>query len=369
MSAKPIYFTLTVLTLMVSISHTASAQQQPTKTVPEINLWYGTEQKFGHLGNSQPLINIVGSIRPKSSVADPSYRINGGKSIQFFLGTDLHRLANDGDFNLEIDRSKLKRGENTISIRARSLKGNAITQDVVVHYNPRDRWKLPYEIDFSEVTNIQDAVEVIDGKWEITKDGLHIAEPYYDRQISFGDKSWTDYELYAELIIHRHFPAINGRNRGGPPYLSHVHTSFNLRWGGHPDDGYSPRRDWMQLGSLVALRADFAQQKKGSYWWLHYGKSIPGKPAKRSIADHSNRISILEGQRYMYRMRVETVAKDQSRYSTKVWPSDGQEPEDWQLAGIDLSETLPQGGVVFVVHHSDATLCKIKVTGLTGKQN
>ena len=334
------------------------------KDIPEILLWYGDEQTFGQRGDTQPLINVLGSFSHPELVADVKYRLNGRRSNQVVLGPDLHRLANAGDFNLEIERSQLKSGENTIEISASSLLGRPIRKSVMINYTGGQRWQLPYEVDFSSLDRLQDAVEIIDGRWTLTEGGVRTAEPYYDRQLAFGDSRWTDFELHAEVLFHHHFVNVAGRNKGGPPYLSHAHASFNMRWAGHPDDGFFPRRDWMNLGSLVAVRRDLAQINKGSYWWMHFGKGLRGRHGKRSLSLAETRFPVAPETRWHYRIRVETIDKFQSRYSAKLWQDGHPEPADWQMQAVDESETVPAGSVVFVVHHSDVTLCRVRVDSL-----
>ncbi len=337
--------------------------------LPVISMWYGDRQSFGHVGHSQPLINVLGSIRPASAVADMSYRVNRGRRKQLILGPDLHRLAQPGDFNIEIDRDSLKPGENIVQIRCRSLRGVDLNKEVIIQYTPDTTWTLPYEVDFAKLSSIQDAVDVVDGKWKLTDQGVRTEVPYYDRQLAWGDATWKDFELEAEIIFHHHFVDFEGRNPNGPPYLSHAHTSFNLRWAGHPDDGWVPRRDWQSLGSLVALRCDLAQRSAGSYWWMHFGRAVPGRSAKRSVQTPDTRHDILLETPYRYRMRVETLGDRQARYRTKVWQAGEKEPSTWQMEAIDESEAFASGGVVFVVHHSDVTLCKVSVHSLEGSDS
>lgn len=364
---------LAILTLAVAANDCVSRADESAPTTshvggdidrPAILIWYGDRQRFGHKGHVQPLINVLGSIEPAEAVADMWYRVNGDRRRQLILGPDLHRLARPGDFNIEIDRASLKPGENVVQVHCRTVKGVDLNKEVIITYRPGTNWQLPYEVDFAKINSLQDAVEVIDGKWKLTANGVRTAVPYYDRQLAFGDNSWKDFELQAEIIFHRHFVDLQGRNRNGPPYLSHAHTSFNLRWGGHPDDGWVPRRDWQSLGSLVALRCDLAQANAGSYWWMHFGRPLPGKKAKRSVKIADKRYVIQLEKPYQYRMRVETIAEGQARYRTKVWRTGDDEPPKWQMEAIDESEAFANGGIVFVVHHSDVTLCKVRVEEL-----
>jgi len=93
------------------------------EALPKIDLWYGDRQSFGPAGHPQPLINVLGSVDPVAQVADATFRVNKGRGRPIVFGPDLHRLARSGDFNLEIDRSSLKDGENTVQIRLRTPTG------------------------------------------------------------------------------------------------------------------------------------------------------------------------------------------------------------------------------------------------------
>lgn len=344
-----------------------SGETTAVKDTPVISVWYGDHQKFGHLGNTHPQVNLLGSITPKSGVADMSYRLNKGRRRPLILGPDLHRLARSGDFNIGIQRDALKSGRNVVQIHCRTLDGTDFDKEVILEYYPNKSWSLPYEVDFSKIESIQDAAEVVDGKWELTGQGVRTNEPYYDRVLAFGDNTWTDIELEAEIIFHQHFVDFQNRNPNGPPYLSHAHTSFDLRWQGFPDDGWVPRRDWQSIGSLVALRIDLGQAKSGSFWWMHFGRGIPGKPAKRSVMKRDTRFQIQLEKPYRYRMRVETLSDSSAKYQTKVWSLGDPEPSDWQMTAIDESESIRSGSAVFVVHHSDVTLCKLKIVSIGDK--
>ena len=335
--------------------------QTVNKPDPEIRFWYGDRQHVGKLGDSQPLYNVLGSVTSPERFVNRSYSLNGTGRTPFSLGTDLHRLARSGDFNLEIPRDKLRTGENTIGVFGNTPEGTPIKTELVLVRSPQRTWPLPYAVDFSTVDEVTSHVEVIDGQWTLDPDGLRTEQPYYDRQISFGDSNWKDYELYAEVQINNRLTDLDGRRPGGPPYLSHSHVSFNLRWGGHPAGDYQPRRDWMNLGSLVALRCDRANKNRGMYPWLHFGRGIKGLQSTRSMMDRDRRIMITDGETYAYRMRVKTLASTEAEYWFRVWKIDQAEPTTWMIRGVDAAEANPSGGVVFVVHHADATLKRVSV--------
>lgn len=362
---RVLFFCSCLLLLLVSgggAEVAGSNQAAVSGEVPlRIEFWYGDVQQAWLHGGAQPLVNVLGSVTPREQAGDVWYRVNGGPRAPLMLGPDLHRLVRPGDFNIEIDRAALLPGRNTVTVGVHDLSGRLVSREVWIDCREGRRWEIPCEIDFAAAANVQDAVEVIDGRWALTPDGLRTVEPGYDRQVAFGDGSWSDYELEAEILFHQLLPDLDGREADGPPYLSHAHTSFNLRWRGHPDDGFRPRRDWMELGSLVALRWDQEAAEPGGVWWLHFGRGASGEEKGRSILDRRVRHQVSVGGRYLYRMRVETLPDGGARYSAKVWRADGEEPPEWQVQGIDGAEALGSGSVVFVVHHSDVTLCRVRV--------
>ena len=74
----------------------------PDTTPPVINVWYGLDQRFGHLGTPQTWINIMGNVSDSSSaVIALNYSLNDGLAHQLVLGKDNLRLENTNDFNIE----------------------------------------------------------------------------------------------------------------------------------------------------------------------------------------------------------------------------------------------------------------------------
>ena len=330
-------------------------------------------------------MHVLGSISQPERVASPWVSVNGRGRRPFSLGPDLHRLADAGDFTLELDRRSLRAGEgqagrNTLTIGAWTLTGEPITTTVQLQVAAPREWPLPYAVDFRELaaaddeqsaaSRLQSVVEVVDGRWELTAEGVRTAAPYYDRVLAFGDGTWRDYELRADVVINRLFPSRDGRRLQGPPYLSHVHTSFNLRWAGYPNDGFQPRRDWQAIGALVALRSDWppselALGRRDAFWWMHYGRAAKGRgKTTRSQRNTADRLLLPEGEPLGYRLRVQTLDESTARYAAKVWPLAFPEPDDWQMTGVDEAEAIASGCVAFVVHHSDATLQRIEVQPL-----
>jgi hypothetical protein len=177
-----------------------------------IDVWHGSRQRFGNIGLPQRWVNILGSVEPAETIARIDYSLNGAPWSPLSKGPDLVRLASPGDFNVEIDRDVLKAGANAVRIRAADAQGMQALTTVAVEYDPTRVWPLPFEVDFSKVTNLQDVCQVVDGRWRHTSDGVRTAVLHYDRVMAFVDMDWTNYSVEAEVIFHN-FPGPGGQGR------------------------------------------------------------------------------------------------------------------------------------------------------------
>ncbi len=89
-------------------------------------------------------MNVLGRVLDPDGVTSITYRVNGGDPVRMGLGSTncdvgvscTRRLANNGDFNADIDASRLNAGLNTVTIRAVDGAFNVSTLDVPVNYTP-----------------------------------------------------------------------------------------------------------------------------------------------------------------------------------------------------------------------------------------
>jgi hypothetical protein len=316
-----------------------------------IELWYGDEQRFGHAGNPQPRINLVGIVTNSDAVESLTVTVNDGRPLPLSLGPNGFRLSQRGAFNAEIERTDLRPGENTVVFTAHQrFAVQPVTKPVRVHYTAGRARPLPCSIKWSQVKRIDEVAEVMDGHWRLTPDGIRTLDPYYDRVISIGDTDWTDYEVLTSVIFHRMLAPVIAPK--GPPYSNHGHASVLLRWQGHPDDGRQPRRKWHPCGGLAMWRADAGSE--GNYWAWQGGETgiIARQPTKR----------VLElGRRYLIRARVETLPGPKTRYSVKGWDTRQPEPKAWDLVATDGPQDVQSGSLLLVAHHSDVTFGDVEV--------
>ena len=313
-----------------------------------IQLPYGEVQHFAF--HTQRWINILGHVERPDAIGSLSASLNGAAPQRLTFRADLHRLANDGDFNAVFAREDLRDGENEVVIRA---DGYARTVTVVV--NKAAAATLPVEIDFAAVTDVQEVGQVIDGNWALTGEGLRTMDPYYDRFVAFGDVTWTDYDARVEATLHGFTPS-----GSGPPTYGVTHFGLALRWQGHHADEHQPMRKWFPFGAQGEF---LLQQDPGeNRWRILFGMDRAAPPV---YAEQPTLIR--SGERFIARAQVRTVGPDVALYRFKIWPADEPEPEGWAVEGSKTGETR-SGSFCIVPHHSDVTVHRLHIRPLGDAQ-
>ena len=314
---------------------------------PVIDIWYGPEQKYGNVGIPKRWFNIFGNAFDRDGVASLSYSLNGGPETPLSIGPDLRRLANVGDFNIDLSREALVPGRNEVVITAVDALGFERAETVGVTYEPNNAWPGDYEVDWSTVDNIQDVAQVVDGKWEIDDGTLHVAEPGYDRLVAIGDVAWTDYEVETPVTLYEVFDeGFNVINNG--PALGIL-----VRWTGHTDfpiSDWQPKVGWKPVGALAW------------YWWKEPDLGFWLLEGTKDIVAEAAAAAPEFGVTYMLKVRVETVSPEVSFYSLKVWPQGDPEPTAWLLEAE--IEGQPNGSFLLLAHHVDIRFGNVKVTQL-----
>jgi hypothetical protein len=327
---------------------------------PAIDLWYGDKQFFGQIGNPQKYVNILGNVSSPDYVAIASltYSLNGSLPTPLSMGPDLTRLAMPGDFNVELDRTLLREGENQLEIVATDFVGNRTTKEVKVYYTAGKSWPLPYEVDFSKVKNIAEAVQVVDGRWKLENGGLRTAHKYYDRVVAVGDMNWTDYELTAEVTINNFTPPYDGA-----PNYNLTHFGLAARWQGHHDDENQPRTKWYPLGAASEFMLNENLDDCG--WRILHDEKNRSKMASNSLEKLFKRGKKIElGKRYKFKLRVQTLKGPETLYQVKMWPADEVEIPNWDLEGKEDGRDFQSGSALLIAHHTDVTIWNISAIAL-----
>lgn len=338
------------LGLIIILLANCNLKNSKTEAENYIQLWYGKKQQFGHLGNPQKQINILGNIRYDAALDDLKvyYTLNNKPEQQSLtLGSDLHRLAQKGDFNIEIFRNNLRNGLNYIHLFVE--KGDQILQEqeIIINYQSVNKWPLPYSINWDKIKEIQDAVEVVDGHWEVIESGVRTKHKYYDRILAIGDTTWENYEVTTSVIFHDYTPPVKG-----PPTYNVSHVAIATRWPGHDADSLQPNRKWHPLGATAEFR--ITDNYDSCRWRIFDGENFY---AEQEVDDYRQ---ITAGHKYFMKHRVENISDTSTLYSVKFWSADTAEPEVWDFQATENYQE--KGSACLIAHHTDVTFGDVSVT-------
>ena len=305
-----------------------------------IDLWYGSIQEFGNIGQPQRWVNVLGTVSDTDGITSLSYALNGGSNIPLSLGPDERRLLKEGDFNIDIDRALLVEGANEVIITALDSLNSITRSTVTVNYNGSNEWPIPYRADWPLLASPSDGVQIIDGQWELTPNGIRTIEPGYDRLFAVGNSDWTQYEVVSTFTLN----SVDESEFAGVGVIG--------PWSGHTDDpiaGAQPKTGTLPLGA----QAWAAYFRPG----LQSRIQIGGINTSRDTRDFNYSL----GQTYNFRYRVERPNAQGLLHSMKVWTAGSAEPLDWDAQYLDTTSGLTVGSLAFVAHHVDVTFGNIAV--------
>ena len=320
---------------------------------PVFNIWYGDNQNFGKNGIPQQWVNILGNVSAPSGIASASYTLNGGATQFLRVGPNGTRLADTGDFNVEIDHASLMPGANTVVITATDNLNNTTTHTVTVNWlNTGQAWPLPYSINWSTATQISDVAQVVDGQWAIQSGGtVRTTQTGYDRTIALGDETWTDYEITAELTLNNADCYDFG-------------TGLIVGWTGNTYAYGAP-----------ALSPD---QPRSGHPFFGVGEysTAGGPPSNAALDIYANSPNYIEttlirdtsgfkltpGVKYMIKFDVQRNPDNtSSHFSLKAWPAGTTEPANWTIQADGDAST---GAVLLNSFRSDVSVGNISVVQL-----
>ena len=313
-------------------------------TPPNITLWYGNSQRFGHIDIPQKWVNILGNAHDVSGIAYMNYSLNNGTTLPLSIGPDRYRLQSSGDFNIEINHANLRCGDNEVLIRAEDNAGNSKNETVFIDYTCNNVLPRNYNINWSDVTDIQDAAQIVDGLWIKEANSIRPAIIGYDRLITVGNMTtWDDYEVTAPLTLKT--PLNSASPSGGPNF------GFGMRWQGHYDSKIQPRTSWWPLGAL------------GIYIWNQstrdFRLSLIGNNMTLIDYDKSGK-DLFVGITYIFKMRAQTEGS-RTHYFLKVWENTTDEPPGWTISGYGPSGELKHGSITLNSHYSDVSFGNVTI--------
>ncbi|MCA9130832.1 MAG: hypothetical protein KDB22_27295 [Planctomycetales bacterium] len=365
---------LLVMIVMTSVLLDDAASQSVTeertsvgqRSSESIQFWYGDYQQFGHLGgHPQRWINVVGHAQPIGLVT-LSYQLDDGPMNELAFREDYKRIAADGDFNVELLVNELTSGQHSLTVTAiyqdrqqqrqmtfdvchppASGGGQNASEQPALERAPRencgrvDHWPLPYHVRWNKQKSITDAVQVVDGHWRLTPEGVRTVGHYYDRVLAIGDESWRDYEVRTRVKIH----ALTGPKSGGNT-TNVTHCAIALRWPGHDADGNQPSVKWYPLGATAEFRlgSDLSECR----WRIFDGNRQTHRESPRRRQLHFE-------DWYALKHRVTTHSDGSSVYQVKLWPQSEQEPSEWDFQRIEPSDDVTCGSALLIAHHADVT--------------
>ena len=323
---------------------------------PTIDVWYGAQQTFGKLGHPQRWINVLGNVSDSDGVATLAFTLNGGERRLLAVGPDQRRLLHDGDFNIEIDRGELRSGDNVVELFAADSDGATSSTRIDVAFVPDSEWPREYSIDWSTVSSVGDAVEILDGRWVIEDGGLRTdpAHVGYDRLVAIGDTTWDDYEITVPITIHGVDQSAFDTEISYAPAVA-----IDVRWLGHTDAPTvcpQPHCGWEPSGASNLFTWD--PEGGGA---LHLFAAPIHYPWKTSATTDEIQLEI--GRKTWFKARVETTPTG-SLYSLKVWPDREPEPAAWSLQRMTTLTNLQRGAFLLKAHHVDVTFGVLSVIPL-----
>lgn len=321
---------------------------------PTVIIWSGLNQSFGQLGNPQPWVNILGNASTSSgSITSLVYSLNGGPARTLSMGPDSRRLAEKGDFNVEMAITDLNDGANTVVITATDNSNASTVTTVTVNYTSGNTWPLPYTADWSTAASIPAVAQIVDGQWVKENGTVRPTWLDYDRLVGIGDLSWTDYEVVVPVTIH-------GVDEGGFPFPSSgPGVGILMRWDGHfQQASEQPRSGWQRLGALGWFR--WSKLANGD---VLSGLQLLGYYAGREIDTDPTVVPAVDTP-YLFKMSVQS-ALDGDIYRFKAWEVGDPEPTAWNMQAQGDPTGPSAGSVLLVAHHVDATFGNVTVQPLS----
>lgn len=314
----------------------------PNDTV--IDVWYGDHQTFGHIGAPQRQVNVLGSISDPDGILRARYRLNGGAAQKLKLGPSDRRAWGPGDFVIELDYATLPAGLNTVTLEVTDVPGNVTTRNVTVEKVGGRVWPLPYTIDWSTASSINDVAQVVDGRWAIEGDSVRPMALGYDRLVDIGDMTWQDYDVTVPITVH----SIDHVN--GDPWPSNGPlVGVLLRWTGHYPTGTQPNYGYKPYGAFGAYHTNSDRLTM-----------LDGGSGSGSLFDQSGFRLELETT-YMWRFRVQTVPGVGGLYQLRVWEAGQPEPTSWNITRQATMADQQNGSFLLVAHHVDASFGDVTV--------
>ena len=334
---------------IISYEPAAGPTAPSTPNAPTIDVWHGTIQNFGQRGNPQVWINILGRVSGTPPVTSLTYSLNGGPDVPLAIGSNVKRLYDTGDFNIELPISQMLDGANTILLKAQDGVTQT-TKTVTVNYDAGNVWPLSYTANWGALGSVQAGAQVVDGLWAINGGRLENVVPGYDRLVAIGDMSWTDYEVTVPVTVL----SLNTAGWGAPSNGAGV--GLIVRWTGHTNSGEKPGEGWRRLGALAWHR------------WSPNGTTafeLVGNGGGKELVKRNDQTIALNTP-YIFKLSVQSSQFDgtPSTYRFKFWPDGQPEPAEWFMSAVGNGGEPVSGSLLLVAHQAMVSFGNVTVTPL-----
>ncbi|MEM9519805.1 MAG: hypothetical protein AAGA37_10840 [Actinomycetota bacterium] len=319
-----------------------------TEDSPVIDLWVDADLDLGG-SVAQRWVDLPGSVSDPDGLASLSYSLNGEPFRRLELGPDGRRLVRPGDFVVDILRSRLRTGVNTVEIRAVDNLGEMTTALVRLISQPDDDVvELPLVVDWS-TQPLSGVVEIIDGRWR-TGNGeavLDDASDGYDRLLGIGDVAWEDYEVRTTVVV-------DSINLDRSSVSNTPGFGFLVRWNGHNDSvapGSQPQAGFRPDGGLTPTPI-------GAFPFYTFDGDdgiLEMQNHAGEVIDLDTEVQVREGVTYHLAAEVQSYSGG-AVYRAKIWQEGLPEPSEWSVAYVaGRGQFEPQAGSVVLVSHEVAT--------------
>lgn len=313
---------------------------------PIIESWYQYHSPNTQMtvpGLSQQWVNVIGNVFSHLELSEFSYQLNNQPPKAIPLEPD-RRLQNVGDFNIEIDTDDLASGTNQVVIQAIDTNGTVSSKTIPIDNHFSQIWPLPYTADWgkiSDINAIESIAHVVDGKWDLTAEGIRTTEPGYDRIIAIGDMTWpSDYQVTVPFTVHSNFKGIG----------------LAVGWQGHTGIE-SPKIEW-PIQALAWVRGPLANP---TLEIVTYGGLIEWE-----VLQASQPVQLNKDETYLLKTHSESIANGNSLFLVKFWQESEPEPSEW-----NLTAEIPtrNGSVILVAHQTDATFGNVSIEPTQSSQD
>ncbi|MCC6396391.1 MAG: hypothetical protein IT282_05190, partial [Bacteroidetes bacterium] len=315
-----------------------------------LTVWYGNTQTFGKIGTPQPFVNVLGNATDPAGIDSLYYRLNGGAPVMLKWGPNARRLQRTGDFNIDLRYDELRRGSNTVVLTSKNPFNERQDQTITVRDSSGPVWPLPYSVTWSSAKSLSDSVQVVDGRWAVSSNKIHVVERGYDRNLGFGDTTWQDYVMTAKLSVSGFDSSLLAYSApsNGPC------IAFLMRWNGHTNNPIAspqPLEGYLPLGAFASLSWPSVSQQK----WELFGNGLILKDAATSPMLEFNTA-------YIFKLQVTTIAGQGGFYRFKVWKASDAEPPTWLLNAQEALTAPQRGSALIVAHHVTASVDEVSFT-------